>query len=283
MKFKNHLENIKVTLMDYPTIEQLESYIPEFCGITWMDEMEDIDKVMKERGLDRNGMVMEMFNYRTLPTALETVRLTFVIEGLTVTDVTHLIRHRLFSYSAQASDPKPTSSYDILENDAFLEDEELTAKSRQLCQDAEDLYALALEKGLTYFDARHYAIRAKESKYFVSGNIKDIIMYLRTRLGRMNQPTSDNIIAMRIRQAILKVYPFLKDKIPSQEVQWIYLKNVKEKMNVNTFPPDAFHREAAKKAGIDFEGVKFAHDKPRDEYSHMDKFEKLFKKIEEDS
>ena len=44
MKFKNHLENIKVTLMNHSTMEQLESYIPEFCAITWLVDIKDTIK-----------------------------------------------------------------------------------------------------------------------------------------------------------------------------------------------------------------------------------------------
>lgn len=44
MKFKNHLQSLKATLMDYPTMERLESYIPEFCAITWLAEIDKIGR-----------------------------------------------------------------------------------------------------------------------------------------------------------------------------------------------------------------------------------------------
>ena len=283
MKFKNHLKSIKATLVDYPTMKDLEKYIPEFCAITWMEGIKDIDKFLSDRDMTRTDMVMEMFNRRTLPTALETVRLTFFLEGLDLTNVTHLIRHRLFSFSAQSTDPRSMANHDILMNDAFAEHQDLMKEAKRICKDSNKLYERALKRGLTYYDARHYMPRAKESKYFMSGSIKDYISFLKTRLGRQNQPTSDNILAMRIRQQILNVYPFLKDQIPAQEIQWAYLNCINQKMNLNTFPPDDLHYMKLNSLGINANEIKFDHPKPRDQYSHMRLFDQLFRKINKDS
>ena len=121
MKYKNHLRSLKATLVDYPDMEKLKSYIPEFAAITWLEKKEDIDTFLESRNLTRETMVHEMFAGRTLPTALETVRLTFFIEGLDLTNVTHIIRHRLFSFSAQSTDPVTMENHDILDNDAFID------------------------------------------------------------------------------------------------------------------------------------------------------------------
>jgi hypothetical protein len=168
----------------------------------------------------------------------------------------------------------------ILNNDAFDMHDDLKARAAHLCIEANNLYKDALDRGLSFYDARHYQVRAKEAKYFMSGNISDFMHFLKTRLGRMNQPTSDNILAMRIRQEILKVYPFLAPMIPAEEVQHAYLHCINEKMNLNTFPPDYLHLDAMAKKGILIgEDVKFSHDKSRDEYPHMGNFNKLFEEI----
>jgi len=284
MKFKNHLKSIKATLVDHPSMKDLEKYIPEFCAITWMDGIEDIDEFLKGRKLTRHDMVVAMFNRQTLPTALETVRLTFFLEGLDLTNVTHLLRHRLFSFSAQSTDPRSMENHDILTNDAWSLHGDLCEEARGLCMQANELYKKALRRGLTYYDARHYMPRAKESKYFMSGSIKDYLMFLKTRLGRQNQPTSDNILAMRIRQEILRVYPLLKDQIPVEEVQWAYINGINKKMNLNTFPPDRLHSEELYDLGIEYESdIKFDHPKPRNQYHHMGAFEQLAKKIDDES
>ena len=276
MKFKNHLESIKATLVDYPSIERLAKYIPDFVAITWMENAHQINLFLNERDLTRKEMVDEMFARRTLPTAMETVRLTFFLEGLDLGGVTHVIRHRMFSYSAQSTDPATMEGHDILENDAFEEHPDLKARARKLCEDANNLYIDAIDRGMSFYDARQYMPRAKECKYYMSGDLAQFINFINVRLGRQNQPTSDNILALRMRQEIIKVYPQVEKWMPIEQVQWHYINAMEHKMNLNTYPPDKLHRKAMEGKTCP---VKFAHEKPRDEYSCNDHFEKLFNEI----
>jgi len=277
MKFKNHLDSIKATLMDYPTQEQLKRYIPEFVSMTWLEDISQLDKYMASKDMGRQDLLDETFAFHTLPTALETIRLTFMLEGLDLTNVTHIIRHRMFSFSAQSSDPTSMEGHDILENDAFEEHIDLKVRARKLCTEANQLYKDALNRGLTYYDARHYQPRAKEAKYFMSGNLKDWITFINTRLGRCNQPTSDNILAARIRAEILMVYPQVKQWMPAEKIQQAYIGCINEKCNLNTYPPDRLHKNYLKI--VDYTKAKFNHPKPRDEYSCNTHFEELFNSI----
>jgi thymidylate synthase ThyX len=240
-------------------MEDLEKFIPEFVSITWLQEIDQVDAFLKSRGMTRRDAVMEMFNWRTLPTAWETIRVTFLLEGLDLTNVTHTIRHRLFSFSAQSTDPVSMSSHAILENEAFLKDPELLAKSRKLCQDANDLYDLALSKGVSYYDARHYAPRAKEAKYFMSGSLKDFIMFIKVRMGVQNQPISDNVLALRVRQAILERFPFLEAQMPTKPIEHHYVNAINEKFNLNTWPPSSTHQKILDEKGIDISHIEFDH------------------------
>ena len=281
MKFKNHLQNIKATLVDYPTMEKLESYIPEFCSITWLENREDIDTFLKSRNMTRNDLVLEMFAGRTLPTALETVRLTFFLEGLDLTNVTHIIRHRQFGFSAQSTDPVTMENHDILDNDAFIDKPHLLKRAHQICIAMNDLYKDCLKEGMPFYDARHYMPRAKEAKYFMTGNIKDWLHFIKVRLGTQCQPTSDRILSLLIRREILKVYPFLK--IPTESVEWHYINAINEKMNLNTYPPSPLHEAKLKELGIDWSNAKFSHSKPRDTYPHIKNYKLIEQQIIESS
>jgi len=277
MKFKNHLENIKVTLMNYPTMDELKTYIPEFVSITWLEHKEDINKFMEERKLSREDLVKEMFAGRTLPTALENVRLTFFIEGLDLTGVTHIIRHRMFSFSAQSTDPVSMENHDILDNDAFIDKPHLLVRAHNLCKEMNALYKDALAEGMTFYDARHYMPRAKEAKYFMSGNIKDFLGFIKIRLGKQCQPTSDRILALKMRKEILKVYPFLN--IPTENIEWAYINAIDKKMNLNTFPPTKLHEAKLEELGIDWSKCKFSHPNPKRKYSHLSNFKKIEREL----
>jgi len=273
---------MKATLYRYPTLKELDSYIPEFVALTWLENVSQLGDFMKERGLQRRDIVDEMFARRTLPTAMETIHLTFLLEGLDLTNVTHIIRHRMFSFSAQSSDPTSMEGHDILMNDAWEEHTDLRARAMELCIEANNLYKDALDRGMTFYDARHFQPRAKEAKYFMSGSLNHWIAFLNTRLGRQNQPTSDNILAARIRAEIIKVYPQVARWIHPQSVQHHYVGAMEHKFNLNTFPPDELHSMACHEKGIDVDNIEFNHPIPRDQYTCNQPFEELFQEITED-
>jgi len=283
MNYKKHLESINATIMSNTSITELENYIPEFVSITWLQDIQDTDKFLKSRDMSRLDCVREMFNWRTLPTALETVRVTFFLEGLDLTNVTHIIRHRLFSFSAQSTDPVSMEDHDILTNSAFDEHKDLAERAKKLTLESNELYKDALNRGISFYDARHYQPRAKEAKYFMSGNIKDFIGFINTRLGRTNQPDSDNILALKMRQQLLKAYPDVKDilekQMPTEKIQQHYISSINNKMNMNTFPPDSFHKKELDKRNIDYSSAKFSHSQAKDTLSNHNYFLKIFNEV----
>ena len=161
---------------------------------------------------------------------------------------------------------------------------DLAKRAHDLSEKMNELYKDALKRGLSYYDARHYQPRAKEAKYFMSGNIKEFIMFIKTRLGRQNQPTSDNIIALRMRQALLGAYPevadILEKHMPVEAIQYSYINSINHKMNLNTFPPDLLHARFLASTKTDLRpGCSFSHPKPRDCYNTNKDFENLFSDI----
>ena len=98
--FVDHLDSIKVKLVSCPPIEELRNYIPDFCTATWAEDpfhSGDISDYEKDK------MIWMLFNGKLLPTAFETINCTFTIDGIDTQFVTHLIRHRAFSFSAQCT------------------------------------------------------------------------------------------------------------------------------------------------------------------------------------
>jgi len=276
---KSHLENIKATPLQLPSIEDLAKYIPEFVSMTWLTEMDDLKKLMAVRELTREDIVNEMLNFRTLPTALETVRITMILEGLDMTNVTHILRHRLFGFSAQSSGWGSMEGHDWLHNPAWEARPDMFGRAVKLCNDSMQLYKDALDAGMNFYDARHYLVHNMEQKYAMTGDLKAWIGFINQRLDRTNQPTSDNILALRCRQVILSAYPQLESKMPVEPILGIYVHAINEKFNVNTYPPDANHREYMDKHGIDWRDAKFDNDKPRDKYLGNEEFERVFNGI----
>lgn len=277
-KFVNHLQYIKATPIQAMTMEDLEKFIPEFVMMTWLDEVDDLDKNILSR-MSRRDVVKHMFDGRTLPTALETVRLTFTVEGLSATGVTHLIRHRNFSFSAQTTDSRDARNDVFLTNDAIDVRPNLKERFRFLCQELMDFYTDAVDDGVSLYDARCIMPRALEAKYNMSGCITDYIRFINTRLGRQNQPTEDNILAMRLRDEILNLYPFLASKMPIEPIEWHYVKATPFNVSLNTYMPSEKHenlvRDEALSKGEHYNNYEYYHMWRRDEEKHQTNFHNL--------
>ncbi len=113
----------------------------------------------------------------------------------------------------------------------------------------------------------------------MSGNVKDFIDFVNVRLGRTNQPTSDNILAAQIRKGLINLYPQIESQMPLEKVQMHYVGAINEKMNMNTYPPDKLHAGWLMNNGVNWDKAVFNHPLPRDEYPHMFNFNETFKRI----
>ena len=102
-EFKNNLDSIKVTLMQAPSMDDLRKYLPGFANATWSEAPDDYDNLSIEK---KDELIRDVFLGKTLPTALETINLNFRIEGISLQEVTHIIRYRNASFSADCSGDK---------------------------------------------------------------------------------------------------------------------------------------------------------------------------------
>ncbi len=218
-KYVNQLDEIKVTILNAPTMNDLIGYIPEFVMATWEDRpgQTEFDREEAEEIIDL------MFRGKTLPTALETVRITFRVDGLDLIDVTHLIRHRVFSFSAQCTGDRDMRLDDCMVKPAIL-DSAYMSRYKTIVDDAKELYADMVDGNqVSIFDARTILPRSLSSFYYVSGNIKDIIGFIQTRKDEAIQPESDNVFAIRLYQELVKIYPVLSEiiKFGSRDEFWV--------------------------------------------------------------
>ena len=233
-KFVEQLSNIKTTLVAAPTQQEVESYIPEFVHATWEDtpktsySQEETEETMKD-----------LFNGKLLPTALETIRLTFRVEGLDLIDVTHLIRHRVFGFSAQCSADRDMRTDTVMVKPSILNSMEFIERYRKLHEDAFELYADMVDsKDISILDARTVLPRSTSSFYYMSGSLKDFIGFIKTRKDRQIQPESDNIVALRMWHEIVKQYPMLKGHIDINGYDAYYCETLVAGTSSNTYLPN---------------------------------------------
>lgn len=206
--YLNQINNLLVTLVAAPSWTELCSYLPEFTTATWRDRVYegDID--------NREEIVKDIFKGKLLPTALETIRVTFLVDGLDLIDVTHLIRHRALSFSAQCTADRDMRKDDCMVKPSIMVNEEFLSRYMEIVDAAKKLYADMVDsKEVSIFDARTILPRSLSNFYYVSGSLKDIIAFIKTRKDEAIQPESDNIVALLMWLELVKKYPALQECI----------------------------------------------------------------------
>ena len=208
-KFVHSLEAINVTMLDCPTDKDLMKYIPEFASGTWEDKPKT-----NFTDEEREQVVKDLFKGYILPTALETIKMTFLIEGLDLVDVCHLIRHRSLSFSAQGTGDRDMRHDDILVKPSFLGNEKYAKRFEKLMKDAKDLYSdVTDDPTMPILDARTFMPRCTANYYYVSGDIKSIIAFVKQRKDESIEPETMNLFAIKLWIEVVKRFPQLKNHI----------------------------------------------------------------------
>ena len=267
LEFVNQLEAIDVKIVHAPTIPEFRKTISVFLMNTWNDKIQwnfpdpDIDQTIDE-----------LFRYELLPTAMETINLTWSVNGMDMIDTTHLIRHRLFSFAAQVHGDRDMRDDRVMVKPSIMANPEFFERYRKITQDARQLYIDMLDSGAVHgLDTRTIMPRNFEHFYMVRCTIKDLIGYCVMRGDEQIQTTVDNVIAMKLWLEVLKIYPFLKGLVDFRKPDTFYQRQ-SAKGKTNIFPPNA------KNDNFDWCEEQFYHTKGRDEYAGSE----VYLKIRED-
>lgn len=267
IEFVNQLENIDVQIVHAPTIPEFRKTISVFLMNTWNDKIEwDFPEDAISQTID------ELFRYELLPTAMETINITWSVNGMDMVDTTHLIRHRLFSFAAQVHGDRDMRDDRVVVKPGIMANKDYYERYQQITELARGLYVDMLDSGLVHgLDARTVMPRNFEHFYMVRCTIKDLIGYCIMRGDEQIQTTVDNIIAMKLWLEILKKYPFLKGLVNFRKPDQFYQRQ-SAKGKTNIFPPNA------KNDNFDWCEEQFYHPIGRDEFAGGD----VYLKIRED-
>lgn len=213
---------VNAKLIQYPTYEQLLSYIPNFCQATWEDN--PYKKYSNEKAEE---ILIKMFKGQTLPTALETIRLTFTLENLTYVEISHILRYRGFSISAQCTADRMQHDDSAAIPASIYQSDEYRERYEKLIYEMKQLYIdMVNSKDISIFDARYILPKASTVYYHVSMNFKDLLHWIRQRQDEAIQPASDNILAYKMWLEVCKVYPILTtlNLVNFDEPSWFFIK-----------------------------------------------------------
>jgi hypothetical protein len=267
IQFMNQLECIDVKLVHAPTVAEFRKTVSVFLLNTWNDKIQwDFPEDQIDQTID------ELFRYELLPTAMETINITWSVNGMDMIDTTHLIRHRLFSFAAQVHGDRDMRDDRVMVKPGIMANADFFERYKQITTMARDLYVDMLDSGLVHgLDTRTIMPRNFEHFYMVRCTIKDLIGYCIMRGDEQIQTTVDNIIAMKLWLEVLKVYPFLKGLVDFRKPDTFYQRQ-SAKGKTNIFPPNA------KNDNFDWCEEQFYHPIGRDEFPGGD----VYLKIRED-
>ena len=208
-EYVNDLANIKVTLLNYTPYRILEKYIPELVTATWNENIEEFRKTLLPK--DKDEIMKLCFDGKLIPTALKSIPVTILIEGITTHDVTHLLRHSGLQFAADCTGDKYIVDRPII-IPSFLNDcpREYVERYINIMKDSYELYddiCNNLGSKVHIQDARLVLPRTMETFYYVTGSLFDFLNFLRQRIDMQVQPKSDNILALKIYKELKKVYP----------------------------------------------------------------------------
>ena len=137
-EFKNNLLSIKVKLVQAPSYKEIKKYCIPFANATWTDEPLKVNKKLKKK--EKDLLMHHIFSKKILPTTLETIRVNFFIDGISLQEVTHILRYRRAVFSAECSGDKWLTHKDALVPTSIMNSEAYYKRYKKIVEDAKQLY-----------------------------------------------------------------------------------------------------------------------------------------------
>lgn len=237
--FYNNLENIKVSLKIFPRYEDIVDGCIEFANATWYDKPINAKEMNEEK---KEEIILEIFKKKILPTTMENISLTFLVEGVTVQEWTHLLRQRKATFSCECTGDKFLHDKNFVIPTAIENSDEFLERYKNICLEAKQLYCdMVNSKAINIHDARYIMPRCMENFLYMRMDLKDCMQFIYDRIDKQIQPQSDNVIAYKMICELVKVYPILSlvfdEKYIHRQADF-YVKTARNDRSSNFYCPD---------------------------------------------
>ena len=233
--YMNNLESIHAQVMHYTPISELVRFLPDMYMATW-NEHPDV-YINPEA---REKIVNDVLRLKTLPAAAESIQIVWELQGISIQEVTHILRHRMFSFAADCSGDKWWHDRRALVPCSILNSSELFERYAKITEDAKQLYCDMIDtKQISIMDARYILPRNLETYYFIRTPYNELVRFIQQRLDRQIQPETDNVIAMQMAIAVAQIYPQITEVIPTlMPASGQYIRSYIEGTGSDLYRPD---------------------------------------------
>ena len=227
--FQNNLEALKVELVDAPTTEQARNVAWHYVKATWADRPEEIDPNTSSDVLKSKNL-LDVLQFRALPTPMECLGFTFRLSGLSFQEVTHIIRHRAGSFAAQCTGDRDLRDDDAVIPESVENSPEFLDRYKKIVNDSKQLYSdMTDSKVVSMMDARMILPKCMTSFYYMRLNLKDLLGFVRQRQDVQIQPAADNILAARMAIEACKAIPELTQVFNFDKPDFHYINTFRVK------------------------------------------------------
>jgi thymidylate synthase ThyX len=228
-KFLNNLKALKIDLVDAPTTDQARNVAWHYVKATWADDPSEIDPTSASNAIKSKNL-LDVLQFRALPTPMECLGFTFCLSGLSFQEVTHIIRHRAGSFAAQC-----TGDRDLREDPAVIPESienspEFLERYTKIVRESKQLYAdMTDSKTVSMMDSRMILPKCMTSFYYMRLNLKDLIGFVKQRQDIQIQPAADNILAARMAIEACKAIPELTQVFNFDKPDFHYINTFRVK------------------------------------------------------
>ena len=241
-EFVNDLDALRVELVDSPTAEQIRNVAYRYVKATWADSPEETDPLnATQRTLSET--LEDVMQFRALPAGMEAMSFTFLVGGIDLQTVTHLIRHRAGTFAAQCTGDRWQSHSRALVPAAVQNSPEIYDRWTAHFEEGKKLYADMIDtRKISIMDARTILPRAVETFYYARFNLKDLIGFIRQRCDKQIQPAIDNLMAAKMALEVCKVIPEAAAVIGTKTLTgpaMHYVRNLRAGTGTNLYWPDS--------------------------------------------
>tara|TARA_Y100000310_G_scaffold191106_1_gene191112 strand:- start:2111 stop:3085 length:975 start_codon:yes stop_codon:yes gene_type:complete len=227
--FSNNLEALKVELVDAPTTAQARDVAWHYVKATWADDPNEVDPSSAPLALKSKNL-LDVLQFRALPTPMECLGFTFRLSGLSFQEVTHIIRHRAGSFAAQCTGDRDLRGDPAVVPESVQNSPEYLERWCKLVEESKRLYAdMTDSKVVSMMDSRMILPKCLTSFYYMRLNLKDLIGFVRQRQDVQIQPAADNILAARMAIEACKVIPELAHVFNFNAPDMHYIKTFRVK------------------------------------------------------
>lgn len=239
--FYNNLENININILLYPEYLMMRETCIAFCNATWKDYGVDNDYVNSTI----KNKVQEKFMYHILkgkifPGTLENVKITFLINGLSMQDITHFSRYRNAIHSIECSGDKYMHQKNFVIPTSIENSKLFLKRWTNICLEIKELYKDMIDSNMiSPLDAKNIFPKCTESFMYISMDLKNLLYVLiNDRIDDQMQPQSDNVIAYKLIIELIKIYPIISLIIDIDKPSKFYEKTARQYRSTSWFRPN---------------------------------------------